>query len=63
MFVILFVPVCPLRVCLCVTLNQNTSKNHAISVKTSKFDVLLDKTHSKVLLELMYQGSTSLGLQ
>ena len=27
----------------------------------SKFDALLQKTHSKVLLVLTYQGSTSLG--
>ena len=60
MFVCKSIGLCVLCVCKCMCeSNQSTSKNHVLCV-ISKFKVLLHITHSKVLLILWYQGSTSL---
>ena len=53
----LLAPKCAACVYACVISNQSTIKNHLVS-DLSKLEVLLLKTHIKVLLVLRYQSST-----
>ena len=53
----LLAPKCAACVYACVISNQSTIKNHLVS-DLSKLEVLLRKTHIKVLLVLRYQSST-----
>ena len=59
----ILVPVCPVYFSVFMASNQSNSRKpcHPFQI-FSKFDALLHNTHSKVLLVLRYQGSTSLGL-
>ena len=61
MCVSLVVPMCPVSVCACDIKSEYKQKQCQLRQTFSKFDSLLYKTHSKVLMVLRYQGSTSLG--
>ena len=63
LYVSVYWPMCPVCVFVCVSgiKSDYKQKPNRLCVTFGKFDVLLHETHIKVLLVLMYQGSTSLG--